>query len=99
RGSVSSSVYLYYFQESGGVKFGVMILVNSLLTQAMRVSVDYWLSLWSSNYYQKSTEFYMLVFGLLGAAQTILTTSWAIQFALMGYRAALTLHNKAFANV
>jgi hypothetical protein len=81
KGAVNRNVFLYYFQESGGVLFAVAIVLNAIITQGFRVSVDYWLGLWTRDYYGASHQWYMMWFGLLGLFQCLCTIAMTMQFA------------------
>ncbi len=68
-------------RESGGIIFAILLVINATLTQGFRVAIDYWLGLWSSDHYHASSEWYMMIFGLLGLCQCLLVFSNTMQFA------------------
>lgn len=98
-GSVSWDVYAYYLNSLGSFIYPLMIFVAVVLAQGSKIVADYWLAIWTDNSLRRSLEFYLGIYGALGASQVILTVCATVTVAFVGQRAALILHDRAFANL
>jgi hypothetical protein len=58
-GRVHSDVYLQYFQDAGGKKFLVLLLVVFAASLAIRVITNYWFVWWLNDTFRLRSNIYM----------------------------------------
>ncbi|KAL2644293.1 hypothetical protein R1flu_011880 [Riccia fluitans] len=92
-GEVTWNTYFGYVRGGGVTIFTVTIFLMCL-AQAVRVSVDYWVSAWVSDKYHKSTHIYLLSFAVLVVGAVILSIGRGLLFSEMAMRAASHMHRE-----
>jgi ABC-type multidrug transport system fused ATPase/permease subunit len=98
-GSVSWEIYFYYFRSWGMVLVPLTVLFFTLTAQGLQTANNWWLSVWSSNSYNQSYQFYLGVYGGIAAASVLMVLGSTILLAYAGQRAAINMHNVAFFNL
>ncbi|KAG0334412.1 hypothetical protein BG004_000426, partial [Podila humilis] len=98
-GSVEGKIYKDYVNAAGGRLLVPVLLSVLLLTQIAKVGNDLWLSWWTSDEFQKSQKFYMILYAVWGIAQGVFQFINGFYFSLAGARAAKNLHQKALQNI
>ena len=99
--SVGKHVYLYYFRAVGLSVVGVSFMAQ-IVTQALQVYTNIWLSQWSddaNSYIPEIRDKYLTVYGVLGSVSAVFVVVSTLTFALGGLNAANHLHNRILNNV
>ncbi|KAK1940463.1 ABC transporter C family member 2 [Phytophthora citrophthora] len=103
RGTVTSTVYKTYFDESGmnGLVVIFLIIVFYTVSQAVRVVVDWWPGYWAKNMPKPdySGESFALWYVGLIVLATLLTLGRALYMTETCVRTSKNLHNELFRRV
>ncbi|KAL3697480.1 hypothetical protein R1sor_011556 [Riccia sorocarpa] len=92
-GEVTWKTYSDYVR-GGGVFLFIVTMFVMCLAQAVRVVVDYWVSVWIGNKYQKSTHIYLLSYAVLVVGAVILSVGRGFLFSEVAMRAAGHMHRQ-----
>ena len=92
-GAVKWAVYKKYLLSMGSASLGIM-LVSLFLSNATQVGTNYWLSLWSSDTLDESTEFYVQVYAGVNAAAIVMIFLYQFAWAFGQVEAGRTLHHE-----
>ncbi|KAF9906392.1 hypothetical protein EC991_000722 [Linnemannia zychae] len=98
-GSVDSTIYKTYFKAGGGKYLVPLLVFLLIITQVAKVGNDLWLSWWTANTFNKSKEFYMILYAVWGIAQGVFQFINGFFFSIAGANAAKVLHQRALQNV
>ncbi|TPX77540.1 hypothetical protein CcCBS67573_g01173 [Chytriomyces confervae] len=99
-GNVKAEVWLGYIRALGGPLFVVVCLFLLISLQAVKLSNDFWLTLWTSNRFpQLSQGAYIGIYLSFGVALCLLTFSFGVFFAFSGTRAAKQLQSLAITRI
>lgn len=93
-GHVTWSTYISYLQAGGGFSFFTFVMVIFLFSQAVRVMVNYWLSVWSDEKYHLKTQVYVGSYAFFVMGTIILSFIQAIMFTKMTMKSTKGLHSK-----
>lgn len=91
-GSVDRQVYWTYIKACG-VGIASVLLSLFVVRQTIDVLTDYWLSLWSTDSYERGAGFYLTVYGSLSGGAVALRAVALLVFVVAGIRTARVLHN------
>ncbi len=91
-GSVKSKVYFYYFKAIGLGGTLACVFFQALFTGSS-IFGNYWLNLWSQDKFEKGKEFYLSIYGAIGALQAIATLFLMMIFGLTSLNASKILHH------
>lgn len=94
-GSIGSNVYHGYILLAGGSIVYYVTFINIVLAQGVRIMTDKWLTLWTSKTLSLSTQLYIIIYILIGFAQTIFVLVFGWTNAYYGARASKKVHEKA----
>lgn len=70
-GSVSFEVWKSYLVAFGGINMLILVLIIGLFNSGILVSVDFWLSYWSSNPKEHDVYFYLCIYGTLSFISSV----------------------------
>ncbi|KAF9104630.1 hypothetical protein BGX29_001523 [Mortierella sp. GBA35] len=98
-GSVDGNIYKTYVEAAGGKSLVPLLLFLLIITQVAKVGNDLWLSWWTSNRFNESQKFYMILYAVWGIAQGVFQFINGFFFSIAGARAAKVLHQRALQNI
>ena len=90
-GSVKMKVYFYYFKAIGLYGTLACVLFQILFTGSSILG-NYWLNLWTQDKFNKGYEFYLGIYGGIGALQAVATLFLMMIFGLTSLNASKVLH-------
>lgn len=93
-GQVTWATYAQYAKDGGGVPFFTLVTVLFLFAQAVRVMVDYWLSVWVDREYHLSTKIYVISYACFAAGAVVLSLSRALMFTEAAILSAKQMHGR-----
>ncbi|KAG0577462.1 hypothetical protein KC19_5G158000 [Ceratodon purpureus] len=93
-GEVTWATYAQYAKDGGGVAFFAFVTFLFLFAQAVRVMVDYWLSIWVDRGYHLSTKIYVISYACFAAGAIILSLSRALLFTEAAMLSAKQMHGR-----
>jgi sugar phosphate permease len=76
------------------VPFVTLVTVLFLFAQAVRVMVDYWLSVWVDREYHLSTKIYVISYACFAAGAIVLSLSRALMFTEAAILSAKQMHGR-----
>lgn len=71
-----------------------MVTILFLFAQAVRVMVDYWLSIWVDRGYHLSTKIYVISYACFAAGAILLSLSRAVLFTEVAVLSAKQMHGR-----
>jgi len=92
-GAVKWEVYRKYLVSMGSVSL-VIMLTSLILSNVTQVGTNYWLSLWSSDSLDRSTEFYVQVYAGVNAIAIVMIFLYQFAWAFGQVEAGRTLHHE-----
>ncbi|CAG8547028.1 11089_t:CDS:10 [Funneliformis mosseae] len=98
-GSVDNSVYFAYVRAAGGYSLLPLLLFLLIMTQVTNIGNNLWLSFWTSQKFNMSTEKYMAIYLAWGVSQGIFSLLSGLIFSYAGSRAAKILHRNSIKRV
>ncbi|XP_024398184.1 uncharacterized protein [Physcomitrium patens] len=93
-GEVTWATYIQYAKDGGGRVFIFMVVVIFLFAQAVRVMLDYWLSVWVDRKYQLSTRIYVISYACFAAGAIALSLTRALLFMEAAMLSAKKMHGR-----
>ncbi|BBN10831.1 protein MpABCC10 [Marchantia polymorpha subsp. ruderalis] len=90
-GEVTWKSYADY-ARGGGLIFFTFVLFLMCFAQAVRVIVDYWISVWVSDKLNTSSNIYLMSYGILVLGSCILCLARAMLFTEAAIRSAQSMH-------
>ncbi|XP_055357966.1 LOW QUALITY PROTEIN: ATP-binding cassette sub-family C member 10-like [Paramacrobiotus metropolitanus] len=107
-GSLKLSVYRQYWQAVGNF-WSIAVFVSLFLMQASYNATDWWLSYWvtherivvntTTNETQSDVNYYLTVYGSIGAGNSFFALIRSFVFAYAGLRAAYRMHDSLLSKV
>ncbi|KAF9181719.1 hypothetical protein BGZ50_005356 [Haplosporangium sp. Z 11] len=98
-GTVDGKIYKSYVNAAGGIYLVPLLVFVLIITQVAKVGNDLWLSWWTSDQFNQTQKFYMVLYAVWGISQGVFQFINGFQFSLAGARAAKVLHHKALMNI
>ncbi|KAL7750103.1 hypothetical protein RI367_004618 [Sorochytrium milnesiophthora] len=98
-GAVDNRVYAAYARAGGGLMIVVAMAFVLIASQLVRVYNDFWLTWWTAHKFKIPDSEYMGIYFAFGCAQAVMFVINGVQFAVVGVRAARTLHMHALRRV
>ena len=93
-GTVSRGVYTLYLTAVGGGCVIAFLLFLYLLTEVLRVTTNYWVTLWSNNAAHRPPLFYIAGYAILAAVSILLLGVRTLSLYLAGIHASQALHDQ-----
>ncbi|KAG4305854.1 hypothetical protein PORY_000764 [Pneumocystis oryctolagi] len=98
-GAIKWIVYIEFIRASGGLWLIPLIAILLVVFEFVNIGNNLWLSFWSKNKFQKSPNFYITIYIILGIIQTFLYFIIYFTFYTSGKHATTNLHHKAVERV
>ena len=92
-GVVSLDVYIHHFKKMGGWPFYIQFAFFFIITQVALVASDLWIGYWSSNYFSRSHDWYMLIYAGISLLFCILLAGRGLIMAYGSAAASKEHHN------
>ncbi len=92
-GAVKWEVYRKYLTSMGTLALSIMV-ASLLLSNITQVGTNYWLSVWSSDSLDESTEFYLQIYAIVNAAAIVMIFLYQFAWAFGQVEAGRTLHHE-----
>ncbi|KAG0612580.1 hypothetical protein M758_6G039100 [Ceratodon purpureus] len=93
-GEVTWATYSRYAKDGGGLVMCTSVVLIFLLAQAVRVMVDYWLSIWVDHQYHLSTKIYVIAYACFCAGAIGFSLSRALLFTEAAMLSAKQMHGR-----
>ncbi|KTW27041.1 hypothetical protein T552_02533 [Pneumocystis carinii B80] len=98
-GSIKFKVYIKYIKAAAGLWIIPIVILLLSIFQFSSIGNNLWLSFWMKNQFEKSAEFYMIIYASLGFIELILFFIIELFLFNIGIRASTNMHYKAIHRV